>query len=370
MLSRIDLYIGRRISMSIMLVAGVLLAMFFFMELVEALHDFGKGSFGLPEVLSYVVLIQPGRMYEVLPVAALIGALMGLSTLAASSELVAMRAAGLSVARIIGSALKVGLVLAVAGMALGEYVVPHAEGKAQADRARALLTAMQTRTGGLWMRDGTGFLNIGEVLPGGKLLNFTLYEFDVSRDAACKPPKPADDCEPARLRTYVHAEQARLEGGQWRLAGVRVSEIDGTKVSTRRLEMDARATSLTPEVVDAFAVKPDSLSLVSLRRYIGHLERHGQDVGRYRLAFWQKLLLPAAILVMVLLATPFVFQPIRSGALGKHLFVGVLLGLGFIAINRSFGYLGLIYGIPPLLGAVAPLLLFFGLATHLLRRLP
>jgi lipopolysaccharide export system permease protein len=149
---------------------------------------------------------------------------------------------------------------------------------------------------------------------------------------------------------------------------VRVSKI-GVPVSTRRLETDTRATTLTPEVVAAFAIRPDSLSLVSLRRYISHLERHGQDVSRYRLAFWQKLLLPAAILVMVLLATPFVFQPIRSGALGRNLFFGVLLGLGFIAINRSFGYLGLIYGVPPVLGALVPLILFFGLATHLLRRL-
>jgi lipopolysaccharide export system permease protein len=366
--SLIDLYIGRRIAISFLFVAGVLLAMFFFIELVEALRDYGRGGFDLAAMLSYVTLIQPGRMYEVLPVAALVGALAGLSTLAASSELVAMRAAGLSMTRLIGSALKVGVALALAGMALGEFVVPYAEGKAQADRARALSTAMKTRTGGLWMRDGSAFLNIGEVLPDGKLLNFTLYEFEASANTACKPPRNADRCEPARLRTYVHAERARLEDGQWRLKKVRISEI-GASVVTRQLETDTRATSLTPEVVDAFAIKPDSLSLASLWRYIAHLERHGQDISRYRLAFWQKLLLPAAILVMVLLATPFVFQPIRSGALGRHIFIGVLLGLGFIAMNRSFGYLGLIYGLPPLIGAVLPLLLFLWLATHLLRRL-
>jgi lipopolysaccharide export system permease protein len=368
-LSLLDRYIGRRILMSTLLVAGVLLAMFFFLELVEALHDYGKGSFGLPELITYVVLIQPGRIYEVLPVAALIGALMGLSTLAASSELVAMRAAGLSVARIIGSAVKVGLVLAVAGMAFGEYVVPYAEGKAQSDRARALSTAMKTRTGGLWIRDGSGFINIGEILPGGKLLNFSLYEFDILPEAVCKPSTPDVSCEPARLHTYIYAEKARLRDGMWRLTGVRISEISDTKVSTRRLETVTRATSLTPEVVDAFAIKPDSLSLASLWRYIAHLERHGQDVNRYRLAFWQKLLQPAAILVMALLATPFVFRLTRSGTLGKNLFIGVLLGLGFIAMNRSFGYLGLIYGIPPVVGAIAPLLLFSGLAVHLLRRM-
>jgi lipopolysaccharide export system permease protein len=125
---------------------------------------------------------------------------------------------------------------------------------------------------------------------------------------------------------------------------------------------------LTPEVVAVYTVKPEALSIAQLSAYIRHLEANGQETVRYRLTLWQKVLMPIATAIMVLLATPFVFRQARSGGLAQRVFVGILAGLAFVVVHRSAGSLGVIYGLPPFLGAALPLAVFLILAMALLRR--
>src|SRR5690606_38744996 len=150
--------IGRAMLVGTGLVLGVLAALLMLVVLVDALPDYGKGSFGLYELLRYVVLTQPRKLYEIFPVAVLIGTLLGLSTLALNSELIAMRAAGVSRARIIGATLKTGVVLMLAAVLAGEYVVPQAETRAQTGRAQALDLSFRQGSAGLWLRDGASFV--------------------------------------------------------------------------------------------------------------------------------------------------------------------------------------------------------------------
>lgn len=366
MIAILDRYIGRRLLFGAAVVTGVLVSLMTLVVLVDALRDFGKGGFGLAELVEYVLLSQPRRLYEVFPVVALVGSLVGLSTLAIHSELIALRAAGISVARIVSAALKTGLLLVVAVVLLGELVVPTTESRALEGRAKALATGLQTRQSGLWLRDGNDFINLGEVLPNRTLLRVTLYDFqDVGRPCNGSPGNCGSD---RRLQAMIYAERARLEKHRWSLERVRVSRLTDSGVKTETHDSLAWPSRLTPEVIAAFAVRPEALSLLQLRRYIEHLARHGQETGRYRLAFWQRVMLPFAVAVMVLLATPFVFQHARSGGMTGRLFIGVLLGLGFLMANRSFGYLGLIYGVPPWLGAMLPIAAFFALSLWLLRR--
>jgi len=351
----LDRYIGRRLLTGVAVVLGVMVSLFTLVVLVDALRDYGQGDFGLAALIEYVVLSQPRRLYEAFPVVALVGVLMGLSSLAIHSELVALRAAGVSVTRIVGAAMKTGLLLVVAVVLLGELVVPGAETRAQEGRAKALATGLQTRQAGVWLRDGNSFVNLGEVLPDRGLLRVTLHDFRL-RDG---------DRE---LKAALYAERARLLDKRWQLTNVRLSRLVAGGVRQETHATLEWPSTLTADVVAAFAIRPEGLSLLNLRSYIGHLASHGQETGRYRLAFWQKLMLPFAVAVMVLLATPFVFRQARSGGMAGRLFVGVLLGLGFLLANRSFGYLGLIYGVPPWLGAMLPIAVFFALSVWLLRR--
>lgn len=366
--STVDRYIARHIIFSTLLAFGVLFAMFFLIMLVDAMGDYGKGNFGLPQVLTYVLLSQPRRLYEVLPVAALVGVLGGLSTLAVSSELVAMRAAGISLARLMAASFKASAPLILLAVLMSEWLIPIADHKAQTERAQALAIGLQTRLVGIWLRDGDRrFLNFGDVLPDGSLLRVSLFEFEPPTESVnCRDA--GSSCQATRLRAHLYAERARIENGQWQLRDLRVSRLENGRVETRSESEGRWPTTLTPEVVAAFAVRPEAMSMQDLRRYIRYLDMHGQDTARHRLAFWQKFMLPAAILVMVLLAAPFAFQPARSGALSQYIFIGVMLGLAFVLANRTFGYFGLIYGLPPLVGSMLPLLLFFGLSLYLLRR--
>ena len=350
-LTLLDRYIGRRLVFGTALVMGVLLALFIFVVLVDAMGDYGRGTFGLYELLRYVVLSQPRKIYELFPVAVLVGSLLGLSTLAVSSELTAMRAAGVSQLRIVGAALKTAVVFVLAAIAIGELVVPRAETLAQTGRAQALATGFQKGDTGVWLRDGDAFINLAEVLPDLSLLGVNIFEF-------------APD---ARLRTHTAARRALYAGGGWRLEQVRQSEISPEAVRVRDVPELAWQATLTPDVVAVFAVRPEGLSMQQLIRYIGHLRANGQETARYSLTLWQKLMLPFATAIMVLLATPFVFQPARSGGLAQRIFVGILLGLGFVVVHRSLGYLAVIYGVPPVVAASLPLLLFLALAIALLR---
>lgn len=350
--SLLDRHVGRSIFVSTLLVFGVLLALSFFIVFVRAMPDFGKFSFGLPELIQYVVFSQPRQMYELFPITVLIGAIMGLSVLAFNSELIAMRAAGVSVTRIIGGAMKAGLVLVIAGVLLGEYVVPTAESVAQLGRAKALKEGLQQRKSGIWMRDGKAFVNLGEVLPDMSLLRVHIYHFD-------------DD---ARLRAQTFARRARLEGGKWRLEDVRQSQIGASAVRTSHAPADDWDSALTQSVVGVFAVVPEGLSIQQLHRYVEHLRLNNQDTARYRLTFWQKVFLPLATAVMVLLATPFVFRPTRSGGVGGRIFIGIMLGIAFVVLNQIIGYFGLLYGLPPVPSALLPIALFLMLAAVLLRR--
>jgi lipopolysaccharide export system permease protein len=352
MLTILDRYVGRAMLIGTALVFGVFAALFVFIVLVDVLPDYGKGHFGLYQLARFVVLSQPSKLYEIFPVTVLIGTLLGLSTLAVNSELVAMRAAGISKVRIILATMKTGLFLMIAAVLVGEYVVPVAETRAETGRAEALETGFQRGRTGLWLRDGPSFVNVGEVLPDLSLLHVTIY--DVS---------PAFE-----LRRDTYAARAAYVDDHWELTQVKRSRIEPERVDVQTEPEAPWNPAITPSDVAVFTTSPQALSIAQLSLYVQHLRNNNQDVGQYLLAFWQKLLMPVATAVMVLLATPFVFRPARSGGMAQRIFIGVALGLAFVVVNRSVGYLALIYGVPPLVAAVTPLVAFLGIALILVRR--
>ncbi len=352
MLTLLDRLIGRSVLFGTLLVLGVFAALFVFIVLVDALGDYGKGSFGLWELLRYVMLSQPRKLYETFPITVLIGTLLGLSTLAVNSELIAMRAAGVSKVRIVGAAMKTGVVLIVAAVLVGEYVVPQAETRAQSGRAQALQLSFKQGNTGLWLRDGSHFVNIGEVLPDLSLLRVNIYDVSTTFE----------------IERQTVAARAVYDNQRWRLEQVRTSRIGGERIETDSRDAIVWDAGFTPDVVAVFTTRPEALSIAQLHAYIRHLQSNNQDVRRYVLAFWQKCFMPLATALMIVLAAPFVFRSVRSGGMAQRIFVGVALGLAFVVINRSMGYLAVIYGTPPLAAAIMPLVIFLSIAIVMMRR--
>ncbi|WP_172597624.1 LPS export ABC transporter permease LptG [Sulfuriflexus mobilis] len=349
----LDRYIGINVVGSIGLVLLVLISLDSFFRLVRELNQVGEGNYSYIEMLLYLVLTTPYRIVEFFPIATLLGAITGLGMLASHSELVVMRAAGVSILRITLSVMKAGLLLIIAVMLLAEYVVPTAEQFAESRRTQMLAkqTALKTDNG-FWSRDKRSFLNIRDIRPTGDIGNITIYEFD----------------EQHRLRSSTHANKALYENGQWVLYGITQSDIDVSGVKTQTFERAQWDSILSPALLNIVVIDPLQISIRDLYSYSSYLRENGQNAERYELALWARLFMPVAIAVMLLLAVPFVFGPLRSVSIGQRILVGFLVGLAFFLVNQAFNHLGVVYHIPPLLSASLPAGVFLLLALLMLRR--
>jgi lipopolysaccharide export system permease protein len=351
----LDFYIGRIVLYQTAVVVGVLVGLFVFITFIEQVSELGTGGYGVLDAIEFTLYSIPRILYEVFPMSALLGAILGLSSLAMDSELVVIRAAGISVLRLIGSVFKIGALLAMVAMLIGELVTPWSETEAQKGRAEALQQDISQQTDfGLWMRDRMTYVNVGEVLPDLSLLNVRIFEFD----------------DEGRLRSLVYADQGDYQSERWRLEGIDQTLINEDRSGAESKEVKAAywTTDVTPEILSVFLIRPDQLSAWQLNRYIRHLEENNQDTSSYKLSFWNKVMTPVATAVMVILAIPFVFSQVRTGSFGRNLFFGIMLGLAYFAFDKGFGYIVLVFDIPPMLGATLPTLVFLGVGLVLLRQ--
>ncbi|MCP5421225.1 MAG: LPS export ABC transporter permease LptG [Gammaproteobacteria bacterium] len=351
-MKRIDRYIFKTVVGTTLVALLVLLGMEMFFGLMTELEDLGEGHYTLLAILEFMALTLPRRLYETFPMGLLLGGLLGMGALAQHSELVVMRAAGLSRSRLIWAALQAGLVMGGLALVIGEYIAPASEHAAQLVRAEAKYEARSIRRGrGFWARDGDEIINVRAVLPDNRLVDITLYELN----------------ETAELKSLTHAGSARYERSHWILEGVSRSRLDGERVVTERLPELVVNWALNPELLEVLALDPEDLALRDLSVYIRYLHDNGLDARHHELAFWTKALAPLTNLAMLFIALPFAFAPQRASGIGQRLLIGVLLGLAFFLLNRLLGNVVLLYNYPPWLGAILPTLLFFGAGAYALR---
>jgi lipopolysaccharide export system permease protein len=327
--------------------------MFSFFVLVDHLGDVGKGRYGIADLLEFVVLTLPRRAYEIFPMSALIGSLLGLGVLAGNSELTVVRTAGVSLARIVLAVMKGGVVLMLAAVILGEGVAPYSESLAQTRRQQALSgNAAAVFGSSLWARDGSSFINIGRVGEGGNMAGVYIYEFDGAH----------------RLRVATHARQARYAEGRWLLDGIAQSRLGDAGVTTQRIERAEWNSAFGPDLINVAVDEPERRSAWGLFKYVRYLRANGLESAPHELGLWTKLVTPLSTAVMIFLAVPFVFGPLRSVTVGQRILVGVLVGIAFQLANQTFVKLGLVYGLSPFLSAVLPTAVFFLLAVVMVRR--
>ena len=327
-----------------------------FFAFLGELSDLGKGSYGLADAAGYTLYTLPRTTYELFPMAALLGSLMGLGALASNSELTVMRAIGLSVGRIVRPVIIAGLLLMLLAAAVGEWLAPPGEQKAQEIRNRALSETVSFRGRlGYWVRDGLDFVNIRELAGPEEIRRVTLFRFNKRFE----------------LQHWIEADRAtwNADGGGWMLHGVRDSRIGVDRMEHVYAERMLWPSGLLPEMINVAVVKPETLAVWDLRAFVRYFEENGLDASRFELAFWRKIISPISSVVMMLLAVPFVFGSLRDTSMGQRVLVGVLVGIGFHIANSSLSNLGLLQGVPPLLSAALPTLLFFIGGAVWIRRL-
>lgn len=349
----LDRYIGRSVIVSIFVTLLILLILVGFVTLMDELGEVGKGNYQVADVFLYVLLVLPRRAYEVFPMAVLLGSLVGLGGLANNSELVAMRAAGVSLARIIGSVLKAGLVAMLVLILIGEVLAPNTEQYAQRMRASKLANQITLNSQyGFWARDGSSFVNIRKILPGSQLQDIYIYEYSPQQE----------------LKIATHADFAHYQDDHWLLKGITQTQFLEQGVRSLQIDEATWDSMLSPSILDVVVVRPSMLPIWGLYEYISFMNENGQEATIYEVAFWSKLISPLVTLVMVFLSVPFVFGALRSVGIGQRIFLGALLGLAFFLLNKVFGHMAVVYDLNPLVSAGLPGLLFLMAAIWFVRR--
>ena len=349
---KLDRYIGSHVLLAILTVLGIIVGLALLFAFIDELGDV-KGSYNTLNAAVYVLLTTPSRVYEMLPMAALIGCLIGLGTLASSSELTIMRAAGVSLGRIVLAVMKPMLLLMLIGVLIGEYLAPWSENIAQASRSSAQGAGeAQSSKRGLWHRQGDEFVHINSVQPSGLLLGVTRYRFDDQR----------------QLLSASFARRARYENDLWVLSDVATTHFRGDHTDVMNTAEERWDVQLTPQLVGTVVMEPDALSITGLWRYIHYLGEQGLNNGRYWLAFWTKVLQPAITVALVLLAISFIFGPLRSVTLGQRIFTGVIVGFVFRILQDLLGPASQVFGFSPLLAVAVPAGLCALAGVYLLRR--
>lgn len=345
-------YLTREIIKGTLLVFAALLMLFGFFDLIHEMGDVGKGSYRLIHAIGFVLLSLPGHVYELFPIATLIGSLFALSQLGSHSELTVMRASGLPLRRIALALMQAGLIFALLTFVFGEFIAPSAERFASQMRLKATkgVVAQEFRSG-LWVKDASSFVNVDEVMPDATLKGVKIYDFD----------------EAYRLRTISYASLGvHVDNSRWHLTDVSRTRFEANRTVVEHLPELYWKSVLSPEILNVLLVVPEQMSAWNLYFYVQHLRDNKQKTERYDIAFWSKLTYPFATLVMLVLALPFACHQLRAGGMGAKIFAGIMLGLSFHLFNRLFAHLGLINDWPPLFSAIFPTLAFMGLALGMI----
>lgn len=345
-------YLAAEIIAATGLVFVALLMLFAFFDLVEQVKDLGRGAYRLRHVVVHVLLSVPNHVYELFPIAALIGTLFALAQLVASSEYTVMRSSGVSITRMVGALLGIGALFGVTTFVFGEFIAPPAEQLAQRLRSQAItgLVAQEFRSG-LWVKDDRSFVNVLEVQPDSTLRGVRIFEFD----------------DGYRLRSISFAQTGRYQADRrWLLNAVTQTQFDERRTTVHKIAQLEWRSVLDPALLSVLLVKPDQMSAWSLYSYSQHLRENRQKALRYEIALWSKLMYPFAVMVMMVLALPFAFFQRRQGGVGAKIFAGIMLGLGFHFLNRLFAHLGLLNDWPPAASAVLPTLMFLSAAVGMI----
>lgn len=354
----LERYVSKEIVGAVLFALVAFLALFAFFDLIGELPEVGRGGYRLQHAFLYVALGLAGYVYDLMPIAALIGTIYALAQLAARSEFTIMRASGMSTVEAGWMLAKVGIVFVLVTFLFGEVIAPASTEMRERLKlqAQGATVSKEFRTG-LWTKDvirehgltgeavGSRFLNVRDVTPDGQLQGVKMYEFD-------------RDFHLTAMMTADHADYK--DNNTWRMANVtetvfpqKASDIS-TVVTTRQSPQRDLVSEITPDILSVLFADPERMSAYGLATYTRHLAENKQTTERYEIAFWKKLIYPLAVLVMMALALPFAYLHFRAGGVSLKIFIGIMIGVSFQLLNSLFSHLGLLNTWPPLATAILP----------------
>lgn len=345
-------YVMRRLGVMTVYALIALLALYSFFDLLNEVGNIGKGGYTLATAFTFVLMQMPAHAYQLMPLAVLVGALVGLSRMSADSELAVIKTSGLSNRALIGMILRFSLIFALLTVLLGEWAAPQLSRRADALKAAAKNGQISAAHDGLWLRQPGSMVNIAAMLPDHTLVGVKIWRYD----------------ENFKLQEAVAAEKALVGQKGWHLQNVRSSLLEQERVRTRQQTERIWPSAVNTQLLDVLVVKPEQMSFRALTGYIRYLRDNRQYTLQYDVAWWNKLVYPLAVMVMSLVALAFTPVGSRHSNMGLRLFGGICLGLLFFFAGRLFGFTSQLYGVPAFISAVLPTAAFALWAGWLIRR--
>lgn len=364
--------IAKEVLISSFFITLALMALFAFFDLIGQASDIGM-QYSIFQAFALTALVLPTRFYEVLPIAAILGGVFTLAKLASNSEFTVMRTSGLGPWRLCGMLMIPGLVMVLIAYGMGEYIAPPLQQYAKEFKMDLKGRAFRGKTGntGIWVRDvvrdekgiptAVNFVNVDHFKPGEAAYKWTIYSFDRGEN----------------LTAVTRANKGRYDKEKgWILEGVTEQRIpvipanfvgqtdEAVKVIKSKTQVLGKG--LAENIFGLLIVKPEDMALTDLYQYIQHLRENGQQTRTYEAAFWNKAFYPLAILVMLILAMPFAYINARSGGIAIKIFVGIMIGIAFYALDNLFAFMSVLSSIPPVLAAITPNLLMLVLAAGIM----
>ena len=349
----LDRYIAKTVLSAIGLVTLMLAGLQVFILFVSQLDDLGKADFGILQTTFFVLMQMPYQVYLFFPMASLLGCLIGLGVMANHSELIIMRAAGMSISQITKAVLKAAIIVVICVTALGETAVPFMSHYANDYKSSALSGGQSLRTAqGVWLRLGNDFISIGLVLPDNVWQNVYQFRFDSLHN----------------LKIAREIREAKFSDNAWTAYDVKQTEFETDHTRVVNFTSLPWDLSVKPHILNISSTSPDEMTLHELNRYLREQKRNQLNAHNYKFAFLQRIIQPFTTMVMMILAIPFIFGPLRSSTMGSKLLVGATVGFGFHIINHFFGPVSAVYQWPPELAALGPTFIFALIGLYLMKR--
>lgn len=349
----LDRYIVGAISAHVALVMAVLLALVGLFLFINEQGWVGVGRYGNLQALRFVAFNLPAAVLQFLPVAAMIGSLLAMGSLARGSEITVMRAAGISMGRLCLSVTAAGLLLVPLALALGEWIAPPLSQEARITKAAERSgSSGPVQGGGIWIRDGQRIMRAdsANATQGGGVSIFELGETD------------------ALLQVQRAAGVLALEDNSWELRDVATSRFIPGGVVAGNEAAQVLAAGAGAAFLDVVTGDPADLSMQTLARTIAHLQQNNQDARRYRFAYWSAVARLAAIPLAVLLAVPLLTGTLRTAEGGARMTLGLVLGLGYFMAQRMVESGTIAFALDPQLLAFLPTMLLAAIVVLLLVR--
>jgi lipopolysaccharide export system permease protein len=323
------------------MVVGVFLTLGGLFVFIGQQDDIGVGDYGAADALLFSILNLPQQAYEVMPISVLLGSLLGLGALARGSELVVVRASGVSVKRVAAWAAGGGLTLMLVAVALGEYIAPPLQKFARQQKAFSKFADVSfASSGSAWVKDGNMMISVEEQTGATLFGGVFVFRFE----------------DPQKLASVVQAARATVaeDGRQWQLEGYRETRFSDERVEATRTPRGLLTTRADPGFLGLAVAEPRQLPSLDLLRLVDHLRANGLETRAYEFAFWSRIARVCAIVLVAILAVPFAFGPLRTSGAGARLVIGVLIGIVFFLVQRTLESGAIVFNVKPIVLAWIP----------------